>query len=94
MLTLASSFLKMFHIDFAPCDRRPPVLQLTLCGVFATHLFPRSRTGMKDGSVTFPLGSVDVSVGARCRFFVRDGDFAKKEGESMIVHGQPAFLCT
>ena len=36
---------------------------------------------MKDGSVTFPLGSVDVREGARCRFFVRDGDFAKKEGE-------------
>ena len=34
---------------------------------------------MKDGSVTFPLGSVNVKVGARCRFFVRDGEFAKKE---------------
>ena len=38
-----------------------------------------ASAGMKDGSVTFPLGSVNVSVGARCRFFVRDGDFARKE---------------
>eukprot|EP00584_Thalassiosira_punctigera_P005215 CAMPEP_0172539264 /NCGR_PEP_ID=MMETSP1067-20121228/10493_1 /TAXON_ID=265564 ORGANISM="Thalassiosira punctigera, Strain Tpunct2005C2" /NCGR_SAMPLE_ID=MMETSP1067 /ASSEMBLY_ACC=CAM_ASM_000444 /LENGTH=1050 /DNA_ID=CAMNT_0013324915 /DNA_START=135 /DNA_END=3287 /DNA_ORIENTATION=- len=42
-----------------------------------------ASAGMKDGSVTFPLGSVDVSVGARCRFFVRDGDFAKKEVEAL-----------
>ena len=38
-----------------------------------------ASAGMKDGSVTFPLGSVNVRVGSRCRFFVRDGDFAKKE---------------
>ncbi|KAL7541300.1 hypothetical protein ACHAXR_010793 [Thalassiosira sp. AJA248-18] len=42
-----------------------------------------ASAGMKDGSVTFPLGSVDVRVGARCRFFVRDGDFAKKEVEAL-----------
>ena len=42
-----------------------------------------ASAGMKDGSVTFPLGSVDVEVGARCRFFVRDGDFAKKEVEAL-----------
>jgi len=33
--------------------------------------------------VTFPLGSVDIDVGARCRFFVRDGDFAKKEAKAL-----------
>ncbi|KAL7546772.1 hypothetical protein ACHAWF_010106 [Thalassiosira exigua] len=42
-----------------------------------------ASAGMKDGSVTFPLGSVDVTVGARCRFFVRDGNFAKKEVEAL-----------
>ena len=42
-----------------------------------------ASAGMKDGSVTFPLGSVNVSQGARCRFFVRDGDFAKKEVEAL-----------
>ena len=42
-----------------------------------------ASAGMKDGSVTFPLGSVDVRVGTRCRFFVRDGDFAKKEVEAL-----------
>lgn len=42
-----------------------------------------ASAGMKDGSVTFPLGSVDVEVGARCRFFVRDGEFAKKEVEAL-----------
>ena len=38
-----------------------------------------ASAGMKDGSVTFPLGSVNVNVGDRCRFFVRDGEFAKRE---------------
>lgn len=42
-----------------------------------------ASAGMKDGSVTFPLGSVNVEVGARCRFFVRDGDFARKEVEAL-----------
>lgn len=42
-----------------------------------------ASAGMKDGSVTFPLGSVTVEVGARCRFFVRDGEFAKKEVEAL-----------
>lgn len=42
-----------------------------------------ASAGMKDGSVTFPLGSVNVEVGARCRFFVRDGDFAKRELEAL-----------
>jgi hypothetical protein len=38
-----------------------------------------ASAGMKDGSVTFPLGSVNVNVGDRCRFFVRDGEFARRE---------------
>ena len=42
-----------------------------------------ASAGMKDGSVTFPLGSVDVEIGARCRFFVRDGEFAKKEAKAL-----------
>ncbi|GKY93531.1 hypothetical protein MPSEU_000320500 [Mayamaea pseudoterrestris] len=35
--------------------------------------------GMKDGSVTFPLGSVNIKAGTRMRFFVRESSFAKKE---------------
>lgn len=42
-----------------------------------------ASAGMKDGSVTFPLGSVNVEAGARCRFFVRDGDFARKEVDAL-----------
>ena len=38
-----------------------------------------ASAGMKDGSVTLPLGSVEVEKGGRLRFFVRDGSFAKKE---------------
>ena len=38
-----------------------------------------ASAGMKDGSVTLPLGSVDIELGARLRFFVRDNRFAKKE---------------
>jgi indole-3-glycerol phosphate synthase len=42
-----------------------------------------ASAGMKDGSVTFPLGSVNINVDNRCRFYVRDGDFAKKEVEAL-----------
>ena len=42
-----------------------------------------ASAGMKDGSVTLPLGSVDVELGTRMRFFVRDGEFAKKEVEAI-----------
>lgn len=42
-----------------------------------------ASAGMKDGSVTLPLGSVDVEKGTRFRFFVRDGDFAKKEVDAL-----------
>eukprot|EP00557_Chaetoceros_sp_GSL56_P000242 CAMPEP_0176501240 /NCGR_PEP_ID=MMETSP0200_2-20121128/14050_1 /TAXON_ID=947934 /ORGANISM="Chaetoceros sp., Strain GSL56" /LENGTH=1026 /DNA_ID=CAMNT_0017900103 /DNA_START=71 /DNA_END=3151 /DNA_ORIENTATION=+ len=42
-----------------------------------------ASAGMKDGSVTLPLGSVNVELGTRMRFFVRDGSFAKKEVEAI-----------
>jgi len=42
-----------------------------------------ASAGMRDGSVTLPLGSVDVEPGTRLRFFVRDGEFAKKEVEAI-----------
>ena len=42
-----------------------------------------ASAGMKDGSVTLPLGSVDIEQGTRFRFFVRDGNFAKKEVEAL-----------
>lgn len=42
-----------------------------------------ASAGMKDGSVTLPLGSVNIERGARLRFFVRDGTFAKKEVQAL-----------
>lgn len=39
--------------------------------------------GMKDGSVTFALGSVDITPGTRARFFVREAGFAKREVEAL-----------
>lgn len=42
-----------------------------------------ASAGMKDGSVTLPLGSVDMELGTRMRFFVKDGEFAKKEVEAI-----------
>ena len=42
-----------------------------------------ASAGMKDGSVTLPLGSVNVEKGARFRFFVREGDFARKELDAL-----------
>jgi len=50
------------------------------------HLFTVRQVasaGMQDGSITFPLGSVDIEKGSRLRFFVRDGDFSKKEVEAI-----------
>lgn len=38
---------------------------------------------MKDGSVTLPLGSVDIKPGNRFRFFVRSSDYAKKEVQAL-----------
>ena len=48
---------------------------------FAVHLV--ASAGMKDGSVTLPLGSVKVQPGTRMRFFVRESEFAKKEVEAL-----------
>lgn len=42
-----------------------------------------ASAGMKDGSVTLPLGSVDIAVGTRLRFFVREPDFARREIEAL-----------
>jgi small ligand-binding sensory domain FIST len=38
-----------------------------------------ASAGMKDGSVTLPLGSVDVRPGTRVRFYVRESEFSKRE---------------
>mmetsp|Transcript_20918 Transcript_20918/g.45604 ORF Transcript_20918/g.45604 Transcript_20918/m.45604 type:complete len:1053 (+) Transcript_20918:262-3420(+) len=48
---------------------------------FAVHQV--ASAGMKDGSVTLPLGSVNVEKGTRFRFFVREGDFARKEVDAL-----------
>ena len=42
-----------------------------------------ASAGMKDGSITLPLGSVDVQPGTRMRFFVRESSFAKKEVQAL-----------
>jgi indole-3-glycerol phosphate synthase len=42
-----------------------------------------ASAGMKDGSVTLPLGSVQVATGQRMRFFVREPDFARREVEAL-----------
>jgi indole-3-glycerol phosphate synthase len=44
-----------------------------------------ATAGMKDGSVTLPLGKVNVVPGNRMRFFVRESEFAKKEVEALWV---------
>jgi hypothetical protein len=48
---------------------------------FAVHQV--ASAGMKDGSVTLPLGSVNVQPGTRMRFFVRESDYAKREVEAL-----------
>lgn len=50
---------------------------------FAVHQV--ASAGMKDGSVTLPLGVVNVEKGQRLRFFVRDGNFGKKEVEAVLT---------
>lgn len=47
------------------------------------RVFAVASGGMKDGSVTLPLGSVDIRPGTRMRFFVREAGFAKKELEAL-----------
>jgi len=42
-----------------------------------------ASAGMKDGSVTLPLGSVEVEPGQRVKYFVRDGEYARKEVEAV-----------
>lgn len=38
-----------------------------------------ASAGLKDGSVTLPLGVVNIKPGQRMRFYVRESGFAKKE---------------
>lgn len=47
------------------------------------RVFQVASAGMKDGSVTFALGSVEIKVGRRVRFFVRESGFAKREVEAL-----------
>jgi small ligand-binding sensory domain FIST len=42
-----------------------------------------ASASMKDGSVTLPLGSVDIQPGQRLRFYVRESPYAKKEIEAL-----------
>ena len=46
-------------------------------------VFQVAAAGMKDGSVTLPLGRVNVQPGTRVRFFVREAEFAKKEVQAI-----------
>lgn len=50
---------------------------------FAVHQV--ASAGMKDGSVTLPLGVVNIEKGQRLRFFVRDGNFGKKEVDAVLT---------
>lgn len=43
-----------------------------------------AAAGLKDGSITLPLESVDVEVGTRVKFYVRDGVAAKEEVKAML----------
>ena len=49
------------------------------CSFNEYSVYQVASAGMKDGSVTLPLGSVDVEEGTRIRFYVRDGEAAKDE---------------
>lgn len=53
-----------------------------------------ASAGMKDGSITLPLGSVDVQPGTRMRFFVRESGFAKKEVEALWMGFKKQALTT
>lgn len=46
-------------------------------------VFKVKSAGMKDGSVTLPLGRVNVQPGTRVRFFVRESEFSKKEVQAI-----------
>jgi indole-3-glycerol phosphate synthase len=50
------------------------------------HRFTVSQVasaGMKDGSVTLPLGTYEIVPGMRVRFFVRESEFSKKEVQAL-----------
>jgi indole-3-glycerol phosphate synthase len=42
-----------------------------------------ATAAMKDGSVTLPLGSLNIERGTRMRFYVRESNFAKREVEAI-----------
>ena len=42
-----------------------------------------AAAGMRDGSVTLPPGTAGVVKGARCRFFVRDAGYARRELDAL-----------
>jgi small ligand-binding sensory domain FIST len=42
-----------------------------------------ASAGVKDGSVTFSLGAVNIKPGQRLRFYVREPTFAKKEARAL-----------
>lgn len=44
-----------------------------------------ASAGMKDGSVTFQLGSVDIERGRRMRFFVREPEWCKNEISAILT---------
>lgn len=51
-----------------------------------------ASAGMKDGSVTLPLGVSNVEPGTRLRFFVRESDFSKKEVQALWTGYKKATL--
>lgn len=50
---------------------------------YSYEVYQVANAGLKDGSVTLPLDCVNIKVGQRVRFFVREGDFSKRELNSL-----------
>ena len=68
-----------------PMGRSPSELERLAKGKGHQYsVYQVASAGMKDGSVTMPLGALDVQPGSRIKFFVRDGEVSKKEIKSIL----------
>lgn len=55
-------------------------IERLICGEdYSYEVYQVASAGLKDGSVTLPLDCVNLKVGQRVRFFVREGGYAKRE---------------
>lgn len=60
-------------------NTRDELERLTFGEDYSYEVYQVASAGLKDGSVTLPLGCVDLKVGQRVRFFVREGKYSKRE---------------